>query len=155
MSWFNKHAGHKSSPAPEIRIGAQYGGGIIFYVNRTGKHGLIAAKSDMPGYSSALAALKDISEGFFNWKDAVDSCEQLEINGHSDWFLPSKEQLNLIYLHKGAVGGFVHASSASSNYWSSSESSDGSAWIMDFSHFGSQTLDNKESYNRVRAVRVF
>ena len=39
---------HEASPAPrEFAIGDEYGGGIIFYVDRTGQHGLIAAKHDI------------------------------------------------------------------------------------------------------------
>jgi hypothetical protein len=152
MSWFNKLAGQKSSPAPDIRIGSQSGGGMVFHIDRTGQHGLIAAIADMPGSSPGITALKGLSEGLFNWKDAVDYCKKLKTNGFSDWFLPSKEQLNQLYLHKSAVGGFVQDSGS---YWSASESSDGGAWIKDFSHFGCQNAENKESFNRVRAVRAF
>jgi hypothetical protein len=140
------------SSSPEIKIGSQYGGGIVFTLDRTGRHGLIAAKSDMAGCSSGLAPVKGLSEGFFNWDDALVWCKKSEIGGFSDWFLPNKEQLNQLYLHKRAVGGFVHAEVT---YWSSSEGSEGSAWAKDFSHFGAQTTQQKDSYNRVRAVRAF
>jgi hypothetical protein len=152
MTLLNKVFGKKSSPAPAIKIGAQYGGGIVFYVDHTGQHGLIAAKSDLPGCSDAIAALKGLSEGLFNWEDALKSCKKLESNSYSDWFLPNKEQLNLLFLQKKAVGGFVHASS---NYWSSTENTEGYVWMKDFSHFGCQNSEQKESYNRVRAVRAF
>jgi hypothetical protein len=152
MALLNKVFGRKGSAAPDIKIGSQYGGGIIFYVDHTGQHGLIAAKSDMPGYSAAIAALKGLSEGLFNWEDAVRSCKKSESNGYSDWFLPDKEQINLLYFRKGVVGGFTHASAI---YWSSSESAEDCAWIKDFSSFGSQKAENKESYNRVRAIRAF
>ncbi|NTV05565.1 MAG: DUF1566 domain-containing protein [Chlorobiaceae bacterium] len=152
MTLLNKVFGRKESAAPDIKIGVQYGGGIIFYTDQTGQHGLIAAKSDMPGCSAAIAALQGLSEGLFNWEDAVKSCKKSESNGYSDWLLPNKEQLNLLYLRKGAVGGFTHASAI---YWSSSKSTDGYAWIKDFSSFGCQNSENKESYNRVRAIRVF
>lgn len=152
MDLKSKIFGHKSSSVPDSRVGAQFGGGVVVFVDKSGKHGLVAAKSDMPGCSAGIAALTDLSEGLFNWEDAVVFCKKLETNGYRDWVLPSNEQLNLIFLHKRAVGGFVHTVG---NYWSSSESNDGRVWVKDFSHFGAQNRENKDAYHRVRAVRAF
>ncbi len=44
-------------PVVEYKIGEYYGGGIIFYVDGTGQHGLIAAASDMPGRSTNFESL--------------------------------------------------------------------------------------------------
>jgi len=158
MTMFNKLFGEKSSAAPEIRIGSHYGGGIIFFIDQTGKHGLIAAKSDMEGSSPGIAAMKGLSEGLFNWPDAVAACRKFDGGGFCDWILPSKEQLNHLFMHKRAVGGFVQDSA---NYWSCSESPEGGGWIKegiwikDFSRFGNQSAEPKDAYNRVRAIRAF
>ena len=87
---------------------------------------------------------------------AAQLCDALvvENNGvtYSDWFLPSKDELNLIYtnLKIYGVGGF-----ADNNLdWSSSEYNAGYAWNQDF-YNGTQNSNN-ELYNlRVRAVRAF
>lgn len=94
MPLLNKVFGKKSSSEPLIKIGSQYGGGIVFYVDHTGQHGLIAAKSDMEGSSPGIAAMKGLSEGLFNWPDAIAACRKSETGGFRDWILPDKEQLN-------------------------------------------------------------
>ncbi len=94
------------APVPEVithKIGERYGGGIIFYVDATGQRGLIAAPSDMRGHSA------DSPEGFFIWNDAKNACNNLVIGGHSDWRLPTKEELNKLYKKRSVVGGFAEA----------------------------------------------
>jgi uncharacterized protein (TIGR02145 family) len=70
-----------------------------------------------------------------------------------DWFLPSKDELNLMYvnLHLFGVGGF-----AGEDYWSSSEylTSAGDAWTQYFWD-GSVSYFTKFNTARVRACRVF
>jgi len=71
--------------------------------------------------------------------------------GKNDWFLPSKEELDLMYenLFKHGIGLF-----AVGNYWSSSEFLANAAWVQDF-YGGSQDYPNKDNMYRVRAVRAF
>jgi uncharacterized repeat protein (TIGR02543 family) len=71
--------------------------------------------------------------------------------GFSDWFLPSKDELNLMYtnLKVFGVGGF-----AGIDYWSSSEDSAWSAWYQGFGT-GYQNYYYERSTYLVRAVRVF
>ncbi len=78
-------------------------------------------------------------------------CDDLTLGGYSDWFLPSKDELDQMYanLHLQGVGGFDDNS-----FWSSSESSAGGAWNQYFSS-GSQYSHLKYLANRVRAVRAF
>ena len=72
-------------------------------------------------------------------------------DGYSDWYLPSKDELNTLYLSKDAIGGF-----ASGNfYWSSSEASKDAAWDQSLAT-GSQNRYYFKKYPRlVRAVRSF
>ncbi|MBP7551975.1 MAG: InlB B-repeat-containing protein [Spirochaetes bacterium] len=82
---------------------------------------------------------------------AAKSCYYLEFGGYDDWFLPSRDELNLMYvnLHSQSVGGFGNY-----DYWSSSETSNIYAWIKDF-YSGSQGSYAKDSDCRVRAIRAF
>ena len=68
---------------------------------------------------------------------------------YGDWYLPSKYELNLLYLQKTAVGGF-----ASAYYWSSSEKVNYNAWIQYFGT-GAQDFFNKSYTDYVRAIRAF
>jgi hypothetical protein len=86
---------------------------------------------------------------------AAQACLDYAPPGFSDWFLPSKDELNLMYTNlqdqNPAIGGF-----SSDYYWSSSEveySSDW-AWPQRFSD-GGQVYDGKSNHNCVRAVRDF
>jgi len=69
--------------------------------------------------------------------------------GYDDWYLPSKEELNQLYLNRSAVGGF-----ASGVYWSSSEINAYGAWIQGFVS-GNQNYNFKNVEWRVRPVRAF
>lgn len=135
-----------SAPTVLYEIGKPYEGGIIFYVDESGQHGLIAATSDIAGHSEGH------DEGFFSWDDAASKCDLLVMNGYSDWVLPDKEKLNQLYLQKSAVGGFAVGDGDA--YWSSSEYSTGDAWGQEFNG-GVQEQGSKAFSGRVRAVRYF
>ena len=119
------------------KIGDKYGGGIVFSVDAAGRRGLIAAKADVPGADK------------FSWIAAKNACQNLVENGYSDWYLPSKDELNKLYQAKSAVGGF-----APNYYWSSAEYGANQAWFQDFGG-GYQLVDYKLAEWRVRPVRAF
>ena len=80
-----------------------------------------------------------------NWKDAKAACAKLG----KGWRLPTKDELNVLYIYKDKIGGF-----ASYGYWSSAEYSSYSAWKQSFSS-GIQNSEYKFSEYNVRAVRTF
>ena len=93
----------------------------------------------------------DIEAGCTTFGTAADRCANLGLGGYDDWFLPSKDELNLMYtnLKVAEVGGF-----ADYYYWSSSEYNAYLAWYQDFSN-GSQNTNARDVTYRVRAVRAF
>lgn len=124
------------------KVGESYGGGVVFYVDGTGQHGLIAAKADMTGHSFQK------EEGIFNWYGARDVANNF-VEGFSDWFLPNRVQLHQLYTNRGVVAGFTDTV-----YWSASEGDAESAWAENFAS-GEQLVGPKSNGSHVRAVRAF
>ena len=79
------------------------------------------------------------------WEDAKKACENLG----SGWRLPTKEELNTLYLNKDKIGGF-----ADNVYWSSAEYGNASAWSQLF-YYGYQAVNFKFYTFYVRAIRAF
>jgi len=154
-------------------------GGIVFFTSDGGRHGLEAAPEDqvilmtpsvewgcfptfIPGADETAVGTgaqntADILAGCMDTPIAADVAAGYSLNGFSDWFLPSKEELNELYLNRSVVGGFASDSNGSL-YWSSSEAADPYAWAQWFcicSHDGLQVLSDKNNSRRVRAVRAF
>lgn len=69
--------------------------------------------------------------------------------GKTDWFLPSKDELNELYKHRSALGGF-----STNTYWSSSETAANRAWYQSF-YYGTQYSNDKIYQLYVRPVRSF
>ena len=168
---------------PTLTIGQSYQGGIIFWLDATGQHGLIAAATDQSTgiqwlngtyrytgstgdglYAGAMntamivaTQMADNQTGNFAAKVCADYSVTVGSVTYGDWYLPSKYELNLMYLNIGYgaafpntnVGGFAY-----NNYCSSTETSNSAAW---FQYFGNGTQNNysKLDAHYVRAVRAF
>jgi hypothetical protein len=154
-----------------LAIGNSYGGGIIFWLDASGQHGLIAAAADQStgiqwyngSFTTTGATLDAVYAGMSNTNKIITNqgtgsyaaqvCADYSVivnnEYYDDWYLPSKYELYLLYLQKTAVGGF-----ASADYWSSAEDTNGFAWTQSFVT-GSQSLNGKDDAFYVRAVRAF
>jgi hypothetical protein len=102
---------------------------------------------------------KMIGDSYFDSPYAAKKCDDLTLNGYSDWFLPSKDELNLMYenLHLKGIGGF--ASGGYPIYWNSSEYWNGLAGYQFFKAWGGVSSGYqdgcREDAIHVRAVRAF
>ena len=122
-------------------IGETYGGGKVFYITTDGLHGLIAETQDQSNSST--------------WYDAQDKISTF--SNHStagklftDWRLPTRNELNLLWLKKTMVGGF-----ADYYYWSSTEINSTISWLVDFWDGTEKNWFGKGAGYNVRAIRSF
>jgi hypothetical protein len=159
-----------------IKLGQNFQGGTVFYLLQKGdygydkkvQHGFIAAAEDqnvytywdlMPSYNNPIGTRLELGTGSINtwhifgvlgsYARAASICSILELNGYSDWYLPSKDELYKLYLNRRIVGGF-----ADCYYWSSSEYEMNYVWIQSFID-GEQRASGKDQGFAVRAIRSF
>lgn len=173
---YNSEANEDDGSCTYLTAGQSYQGGIIAYVLQSGdpgydanaQHGFIAASSDqstgaswgcygsiMPGADGMAIGTGnqntiDIMAGCSTTGIAARLCGDLVLGGYSDWYLPSKDELNKLYINRATIGGFGNFS-----YWSSSEDNSQGAWGQYFVN-GIQSVDVKNDASRhVRAIRAF
>jgi hypothetical protein len=115
------------------QVGEHYGGGVVFYTFDNGLHGLIAATTDQGSGirwnngSDKLAGSSDdgIYAGDSNTRKIIAAlgkddpgsrfaakiCDEYSITAggvtYDDWYLPSRSELNLLFLQKDIVGNFL------------------------------------------------
>ena len=120
--------------------------GIKKYTNTTGD-GLKAGEMN----TALIIALQTIDNPMGNFAAKVCADYSVTVDGvmYGDWYLPSREELFLMYVHKETIGGFKN-----DYYWSSTEFSSISAWSQNFFN-GSQFNLNKSLPYSVRAIRAF
>ena len=159
-------------------------GGIVFWVDETGQHGLVCAKEDQSErirwYGGTNGNTQAKGDGVYAGKAntviiiaaqvaigddgvtyAARICNELQITEgdktYGDWYLPSNHELNLIYQNVRTINttaGNNRGSDLSNAYWSSTEIDNDGAWKMDFSD-GRGVDTNKSTTSNVRAVRAF
>ncbi len=97
------------------------------------------------GYDNTYSALIGVDYA------AAQGTRLRQHGGHHDWFLPSRDELELMYhnLAEQGSGGFEEE-----RYWSSSERTSTTAWTVDFDD-GFRGFYNKGSNAKVRAARAF
>jgi len=165
----------KDEETEKHAIGDSYGGGIVFYVDDTGKHGMICAPTDQStalpwwngsnvitgafgsdrGTGKINTDLIVAAQGAGNY--AAKVCDDLVLGGYSDWFLPSKSECFTMYFNLEVmrnIGDFGAPPDA--RYWSSTEASTNLAYIQ-YGNDGYQPTGGyyKNSTYHVRAIRYF
>ena len=172
----------------KYQIGDFAQGGIVFWLDETGEHGLVCAKTDQDGGSgvrwnagtsggdtqakgdgpyageanTAIIIAAQVAIGDDGNTYAARICNELQITESSktygDWYLPAKQELNLMYQNRGTINETATANGGvafvASTYWNSTEYNNYHVWSQRFSD-GVQLHNNSSSPFYVRAIRAF
>ena len=150
-------------------------GGVIFWVNATGDEGLVCTITDqsfgttwsegtnlVTGANGTATGTGEantnlIVSNHLSGTYAAWLCAAHNENGYSDWFLPSQDELNELYLNRATVNTTLIANGGtevSAAYWTSTEANLNEAWYQTFTN-GSQFSITKTLSLKVRAVRAW
>ena len=163
-------------------IGEAFGGGVIFHLWKDAlgvEHGLIVDKTDLstsqawsnitntligPSAQSSWDGLSN-SNAIVGQAGHTNSAAALCLNstngGQSDWYLPSIDELSLLWHIRFNVNkslttlGGATVLPNSAGYWSSTEYDGDYAWGFGFSGGYAYSYGSKDSTYYVRAVRAF
>lgn len=90
----------------------------------------------------------------FNWEDAMNHAARFDGHSHKDWRVPTKEELNVLFSNRAAIGGFDESGSRHAGwYWSSSQYDYNTAWSQLFSDGNQFYLNLKDGDSSLRCVR--
>ena len=160
-----------------LQIGQLYQGGIIFYLDNTGQHGLIRAidadlglnvASTQYQYCANLTTVTGatgtaIGTGLSNTNliiatdptsQATTFCTGYSGGGYNDWYLPSSDELLAIYTN-GQYPDFISLGSPIDASWASTEMNAGSAYVLSPSFNPLPVDTNKDGYFNVIPIRSF
>ena len=169
-----------AATSPTYNIGDIVNGGVVFWLDSTGQHGLVVAfsdaafsvewgchETDLQNVPSApyngnqpVGLGTEIGDGFNNTNNILKDCPTapaaLAARSYGpDWFLPSINELKKIYDNTpilDGVSGFIQMGEVL--YWSSSESDNNFTWSQAFK-FPDMGIYDKDYDFGVRAVRAF
>jgi hypothetical protein len=160
-------------------------GGIVFWVDETGQHGLVCAKSDQSSgirwyagthgntqakgdglYSgeanTAIIIAAQVAIGDDGSTYAARICNELQITEggttYGDWYLPSKYELDLMYDDKATIDATALANGGvgfAADWYWSSTEFDYSNAWEQNFNVGTQRDNSKNFFSKVRAVRAF
>jgi hypothetical protein len=158
----------------QLYIGQPYNGGVIFYIDSTGSHGLIASTSDLGRYHwgclgnlidstytgvglGEYNSLRISANCYSNSPTAAAACLNAVINGYGDWYLPSFDELVLLKSNLYDNGYTQYFGTNEGSYWSSTEISETEAMKIEF-YFGGWYVmlpPTKTHQRKVHPIRSF
>ncbi|PQB07937.1 hypothetical protein BST83_12855 [Polaribacter filamentus] len=164
---------------PTVAIGDFRVGGVVFWVDPTDNtHGLVCAIEDQSvgiqwyngsntttgatataiGTGSANTTAIIANQGAVETAYAAGLARAYRGGGYTDWFLPSKDELNEMYQNMATINSTAAANGGSAfstnYYWSSTEFALNFA-LLQYFYNGFQNYNNKNVTYYVRAVRAF
>ncbi|MBP7809013.1 MAG: hypothetical protein KA163_06955 [Bacteroidia bacterium] len=167
----NNKANLAPQDGPKLKIGDVYYGGAVFYVEPSGKHGLVVnfdggSTVVWAPYSAITGATQDtlyaglnntnlLASFFGSATCAARKCYDKVSYDYNDWYLPSKYELNLLRLQNKSLPTYYQLNEGS-YYWSSTEFSSTQAWRQLISATTlNQSKASKTGSNYYVAIRRF
>ena len=157
-TWYS----NETSFTTDLKVGSRYRGGVVFYLDAASSSGLVAAepltaqKWGCPGEDVSNTSVL-LYQGFTNTSRIFSNCFDLQtagrtcfdfaVNGFSDWYLPSRDELDAY--RQSALG-----VSRAGRFWSSSQFDADKAWSVDFSAGISQPQSKADTL-QVLPIRSF
>ncbi len=163
----------------DVLYGLTYQGGLIFYLNTSDGTGMVASAQDQSTaamwgcFGTDIAGLDNnvtsnpispeteegarLGDGTVNTDNILADCNEDDIAAElcrdlgQDWFLPSRDELRLMYTNLHDMG---HGSFAAAEYHSSSEFDASSSWYLNFSDGAIESRDRRFDFH-VRAAKNF
>jgi hypothetical protein len=167
---------------PPYTVGQYAEGGVIFWIDPSGSHGLVAAITDQDGedgiiwYNGLFVDTKTLAAGVY--LGALNTQTILAVQGtgtyaaslassysvtvgdvtYTGWYLPSLTEANMIFQMESTIDTTAVANGGTAlvktQYWTSNENSTLDAWGQDFNN-GGQNCVQKNTTCKVRAIRSF
>lgn len=149
-------------------IGEYYGGGVVFYVDEEGKHGLITTtidKSTRKQQKSETFILTNpvrdgITTGKFNTErinvmkgEGANDAQEIDNQRNailSEWYLPTRYDLIKMYNNRAVLGGYTEFARG----WKSTEVSSINQWFESFVT-GGEFSNGKDDAVYIRVIREF
>jgi len=154
-----------------VQVGDEAFGGIVFYIDDSGQRGLVAAIEDLDNLYTwgcqGVNILTDLSLGYGldNTLKIIDNCSEspiaasevldIEIGGFADWFLPSQDELILMWASIGQGSSLDNFGGFSANFYYSSSQKTNMAAYGKYFPTGEEYELFKNSGAKIRPVRAF
>ncbi|MCC5938209.1 MAG: DUF1566 domain-containing protein [Lunatimonas sp.] len=106
---------------------------------------VIAFHDNLPDYYNNPTQCSELNDGTV----AAKLADLFNVNGYDDWYMPSREEMRILYENREAIGGFVEE-----EYWSSCESNATNACVFSFVT-GAAMSAPKHQRKKVRLIRYF
>jgi len=123
-----------TNQASIYKLGQSFQGGIIYFIDKSGEHGLIMSEKDLGSYS---------------YETALKKVTKFTAGNSYAWRIPSKDELTKLFAYQQPLN-----SLSKGNYWSSTPDQDNYVWSINMVN-GKPASSNKSLYYFVRAVKSF